>query len=144
MGSAEFNVENLLKGQKTLNLESANGKIHAISVVHFEQQTSTSFLDYVFGGCNINLSIAIDFTGSNIYNGERNHPKTLHNPDLKLNQYYKALNQVGKILQYYDSDKQMPVYGFGARVECNKGKQPASHCFALNGDIYHPECNGLE
>jgi len=31
--------------------------------IKFEQKYS--FLEYVFGGCEINLSIAIDFTGSN-------------------------------------------------------------------------------
>lgn len=49
---------------------------------------------------------------------------------------------MGNVLQYYDSDKEIPAYGFGAQVPPAKGR--ASHCFALNGDIFAPECNALE
>jgi hypothetical protein len=32
------------------------------------------------------------------------------------------------------------AYGFGAKLPSSP--LPASHCFALNGDIYKPFCNG--
>ena len=54
----------------------------------------------------------------------------------------QAIRAVGDILQYYDSDKEIPTYGFGANVI--KGTNSASHCFALNGDIFAPECNGID
>jgi len=44
-------------------------------------------------------------------------------------------------LQNYDTDKKFPVYGFGGKCP---GEIKASHCFALNGDIYNPECMGVE
>jgi hypothetical protein len=50
------------------------------------------------------------------------------------------LRAIGEILQYYDSDKKIPAYGFGANIQ-PVGK--VSHCFALNGDIFNPECNGI-
>ena len=31
----------------------------------FKTKTKFSFLEYVFGGCDINLTLAIDFTASN-------------------------------------------------------------------------------
>jgi len=49
---------------------------------------------------------------------------------------------VGDILQYYDSDKEIPAYGFGASIHPTANR--ASHCFAINGNIFAPECNGLE
>ena len=49
---------------------------------------------------------------------------------------------MGSILQYYDSDKQIPVLGFGAAIAPYTGQ--ANHCFALNGDIFDPEVDGLE
>jgi len=49
---------------------------------------------------------------------------------------------VGEVLQYYDSDKEIPLYGFGGLVPPVTGR--ASHCFALNGDIFDPECNGID
>lgn len=46
-------------------------------------------------------------------------------------------------MQYYDVDKEIPAYGFGAKIIKSKGVKP-SHCFALNGDIFNPECNGID
>ncbi len=36
-----------------------------------------------------------------------------------------------------------PVYGFGGKLPLSPDMNAASHCFALNGDIYAPECNGV-
>jgi len=36
-----------------------------IQIVKFELKRAVNFLEYVFGGCEINLNIAIDFTLSN-------------------------------------------------------------------------------
>jgi hypothetical protein len=49
---------------------------------------------------------------------------------------------VGSILQYYDSDKKIPLLGFGARIPGSGDR--ASPCFAVNGDIFNPECDGLD
>lgn len=97
-------------------------------------------MDYIFGGCSIALHIAIDFTQSN---KDPNDPESLHSTKNKFenNQYYQAIKSVGGILQYYDSDKEIPLYGFGGMVY---PMSKASHCFALNGDIFKPECNGIE
>lgn len=38
-------------------------------------QKRVSFLDYIFGGCEIDLQVAIDFTASN---GEITKPSSLH------------------------------------------------------------------
>jgi len=114
-------------------------KEEVIKVSKIEIRKSTNFLEYVFGGCKINLNLAIDFTLSN---GEPQNPKSLHSQNLKNNHYLKAIKAVGEILQFYDEDKEIPTYGFGACVPPNKGT--ASHCFALNGDIFKPECNGIE
>ena len=106
----------------------------------FELKPSTSFLEYVFGGCQINLNVAIDFTLSN---GNPHESTSLHNlTDPRKNEYVQAIRGVGDILQYYDSDKEIPTYGFGANII--KGTNRASHCFALNGDIFKPECNGID
>ena len=85
----------------------------SLEVVKFEVKRSVNFLEYVFGGCEINLNIAIDFTLSN---GPPHAPDSLHNRDPNKNEYLQALRAVGNILQYYDSDKEIPAYGFGAKV----------------------------
>lgn len=98
-----------------------------------------SFLEYVFAGCQIDLTIAIDFTLSN---GNPSQPSSLHYFDPNRNQYLQAIRNVGEILQYYNSDKQIALYGFGGAIP--PYNQRASHCFALNGDIFNPRVNGLE
>uniref|UniRef100_A0A672ZSU1 Copine-3 n=1 Tax=Sphaeramia orbicularis TaxID=375764 RepID=A0A672ZSU1_9TELE len=73
-----------------------------------------SFLDYVMGGCQINFTVGIDFTGSN---GDPRSPNSLHymSPD-GLNQYLSALWSVGQVVQDYDTDKLFPAFGFGAKL----------------------------
>lgn len=61
-----------------------------------------SFLEYVFGGCQVDLSFAIDFTLSN---GDPRQADSLHYFDPNRNQYLHAINNVGNILQFYNSDK---------------------------------------
>jgi hypothetical protein len=49
---------------------------------------------------------------------------------------------VGGILQYYNSNKFINLYGFGGAVP--PFGQRAAHCFAMNGDIFNPRVNGLD
>jgi hypothetical protein len=51
---------------------------------------------------------------------------------------------VGDILQFYDADKQFPTFGFGANLPFYPNNVGPSHCFALNGNICDPECDGLD
>ena len=85
------------------------------------------------------MAVAVDFTLSN---GDPKEKDSLHYMDMNKNEYLNAIRSVGNILQYYDSDKQIPVLGFGATVPPSTNR--ASHCFALNGDIFNPEVDGLE
>lgn len=73
-----------------------------------------TFVDYISGGCQLNLCVAIDFTGSN---GDPRKPGTLHyiHPDGSLNDYEKAIQAIGRILAKYDYDQKFPVLGFGAK-----------------------------
>ena len=110
-----------------------------IHVIEFNIKKTVNFLEYVFGGCDINLNIAIDFTLSN---GCVDEHDSLHSNISSKNEYMKAIKSVGEILQYYDSDKAIPVYGFGGVIPEQEKK--VSHCFSLNGDIFNPECNGID
>mmetsp|Transcript_13118 Transcript_13118/g.20367 ORF Transcript_13118/g.20367 Transcript_13118/m.20367 type:complete len:121 (+) Transcript_13118:1058-1420(+) len=56
------------------------------------------------------------------------------------NEYTDAISSVLNVLSDYDADSLFPTFGFGARFQ---DKQAASHCFALNGDIFKPDCNGV-
>mmetsp|Transcript_1708 Transcript_1708/g.1969 ORF Transcript_1708/g.1969 Transcript_1708/m.1969 type:complete len:603 (+) Transcript_1708:113-1921(+) len=73
-----------------------------------------TFIDYVSGGCELNVAVAIDYTGSN---GDPRRPGTLHyiHRDGQLNDYEKAIHSIVHILSKYDSDCNFPVWGFGAK-----------------------------
>ncbi|OMJ92020.1 hypothetical protein SteCoe_5339 [Stentor coeruleus] len=88
---------------------------------------SLSFIDYLHNGLQISFSIAIDFTQSHILT------ETQTSDD-----YENAIWEIGSILETYDSDKKISVYGFG-------GKPPGeslSQCFPLTGDSSCPYVNG--
>jgi hypothetical protein len=100
-----------------------------------------SFIDYIQGGTSMNFSIAVDFTASN---GDPRDQRSLHfmNPQTMENQYTTAIRSVGEIVQDYDSDKQFPALGFGARIPPNG---QVSHEFFLNlSQDNNPYCLGVE
>ncbi|XP_014860489.1 PREDICTED: copine-1-like isoform X2 [Poecilia mexicana] len=111
-----------------------------VSVKSCKLVTDYSFLDFVMGGCQINFTVGIDFTGSN---GDPRSPNSLHymSPD-GLNQYLSALWSVGQVVQDYDTDKLFPAFGFGAKLPPDF--QAAHHEFALNFNPSNPYCQGIQ
>ncbi|XP_075428682.1 copine-1 isoform X2 [Ascaphus truei] len=98
-----------------------------------------SFLDYVMGGCQINFTVGIDFTGSN---GDPKSPDSLHYiSPTGVNEYLTAIWCVGTVVQDYDADKQFPAFGFGAQIPPNF---QVSHEFALNFNASNPYCAGVQ
>jgi len=65
--------------------------------------------------CTYNITIAIDFSGSN---GDPRNPNTLHyiNKDpSKKNDYEEAITAVASTLAIFDEDETYPVWGFGVK-----------------------------
>ena len=104
------------------------------------------FIDFLSGGLEMRMFVAVDFTASNGMPGD---PRSLHHmrpgyfneykPEKKYfvtsicaqtgpNRYQQAIATIGDILQSYDSSKLFAAYGFGGLVH-----KVTSHCFALNG-----------
>lgn len=98
-----------------------------------------SFLDYIAGGLEVGLIVGIDFSRSNM---DPEDPSSLHGKDMDSNDYVSAIRTVGDILQHYDADQRYPVYGFGARIP--PSFTVTSDCFALTGDFFDPEVEGVE
>ncbi|KAL7751810.1 hypothetical protein RI367_002810 [Sorochytrium milnesiophthora] len=118
-----------------LQLDRHTTGVIVVNQCVIEQQDS--FLDYVRGGMQMSLVVAVDFTSSN---GDPRHPDSLHfrNPTGGMNEYQKAIVAVGGILEAYDTDKRFPVYGFGGYIEGE-----TRHCFPLNFDPKTPEVEGV-
>ncbi|XP_010921847.1 protein BONZAI 3 isoform X1 [Elaeis guineensis] len=105
----------------------------------FCEKIQYSFLDYISNGFELNFMVAIDFTASN---GNPRSPDSLHyiDPSGRLNSYQQAIVGVGEVLQFYDTDKRFPAWGFGGRMSDGS----VSHCFNLNGSLDECEVVGVE
>ncbi|XP_054806493.1 protein BONZAI 1-like [Prosopis cineraria] len=131
---------------ENLFLPAADGKDNhnevlksQIYVDKFTESVQHTFLDYLAGGFELNFMVAIDFTASN---GNPRLPDSLHymDPSGRPNAYQRAISEVGEVLQFYDSDKRFPTWGFGARPIDG----PVSHCFNLNGSSHDCEVDGIQ
>jgi Copine/C2 domain len=96
-----------------------------------QRQKRPEFVDYLSGGCQISLAVAIDFTASNGDPREPDTPHYFHPPASKeWNDYEKAIFAVGSILAKYDSDQKFPVWGFGAKYN-----GVVRHCFQCGTEV---------
>ncbi|GAB4835884.1 Protein BONZAI 3 [Ancistrocladus abbreviatus] len=105
----------------------------------FRERQLHSFVDYISSGFELNFMVAIDFTASN---GNPRSSDSLHyiDPYGRLNAYQQAIMEVGEVIQFYDSDRHFPAWGFGGRTTDGT----ISHCFNLNGSPYISEVEGIE
>ncbi|XP_056403941.1 copine-1 [Hyla sarda] len=131
----EFDCINPQKKQKKKGYKNSG----VVRVKSCKIDVEYSFLDYVMGGCQINFTVGIDFTGSN---GDPRSPDSLHfiSPN-GVNEYLTAIWCVGNVVQDYDTDKQFPAFGFGAQVPPD---WKVSHEFALNFNPSNPYCAGVQ
>ncbi|KAF3616216.1 Protein BONZAI 3 [Capsicum annuum] len=108
-------------------------------VESYSEKVQYTFLDYLASGYELNFMVAIDFTASN---GNPRLPDSLHyiDPSGRPNAYQRAILDVGEVLQFYDTDKRFPAWGFGARPIDG----PVSHCFNLNGSSTYCEVEGIQ
>ncbi|XP_068604065.1 copine-3-like isoform X1 [Brachionichthys hirsutus] len=132
---AEFECVNSKKKQKKKSYKNSG----VVSVKLCQVLKEYTFLDYIMGGCQINFTVAVDFTGSN---GDPRSPQSLHYISPQgVNEYLSAIWSVGNVVQDYDSDKMFPAFGFGAQVPPT---WQVSHEFPLNFNPANPFCAGVE
>ncbi|XP_043921215.1 copine-3-like [Protopterus annectens] len=132
---AEFDCVNEKKKSKKKNYKNSG----VVSVKECRIEREYSFLDYIMGGCQLNFTVGIDFTGSN---GDPRSPNSLHyiSPN-GVNEYLTAIWSVGFVIQDYDADKMFPAFGFGAQIPPS---WQVSHEFALNFNPASPFCSGVQ
>lgn len=84
------------------------------------------------------MVLCIDFTASN---GQQKDPNSLHHyTAIKKSQYEEALHEFSAIVLDYDTDKLVPCFGFGAKVNMPNFKtfNKVHHCFPMNGNDKDP------
>lgn len=134
-GIKDFLLLNPVLQKKKCNKYKNSGIFHFTRVDLIPVHT---FLDHLKGGLQIQLIIAVDFTGSN---GNPSDPKSLHYIGTFDNEYMEVLKSVGSILVPYDADQMIPAFGFGAKLPPQYDH--ALHCFPLNGQS-DPEVPGVQ
>jgi hypothetical protein len=112
--------------------EEPESKEEEVELVEIEEPPrDPNFVDYINGGCELNVCVAIDFTGSN---GDPRKEGTLHHySDESDNCYETAIKGICSVLSKYDSDQMYPVWGFGT-FKVFHGTSPADcdyHCLLL-------------
>jgi Copine/C2 domain len=128
-------------GVESITQKMASTSINSVSAPVAVSKSSSAggqhtFLDYIAGGCELNVAVAIDFTGSN---GDPRKPGTLHYLNAgQQNDYESAISAIVSILSKYDSDKQFPVWGFGAKYDGD-----IQHCFQCGGADKHHGVQGV-
>ncbi|CAI9087958.1 OLC1v1022174C2 [Oldenlandia corymbosa var. corymbosa] len=140
-------LENLHKTRTGANLLSPPTRLRGVEKVTqgqlfvdgYVEKPLFTFLDYISSGFELNFMVAVDFTASN---GDPRRSDSLHyiNPSGQLNAYQQAIVEVGEVLQFYDSDRRFPAWGFGGKMYGGS----VSHCFNLTGSSTEFEVTGVE
>ncbi|XP_043937341.1 copine-2 [Protopterus annectens] len=131
----EFQCINPKKQKKKRNYKNSG----IIVLMSCKIARNYSFLDYIFGGCQLMFTVGIDFTASN--GNPRDHSSLHYINPMGTNEYLDAIWAVGQIIQDYDSDKMFPALGFGAQLPPD---WKVSHEFAINFNPTNPFCSGVE
>mmetsp|Transcript_58339 Transcript_58339/g.71338 ORF Transcript_58339/g.71338 Transcript_58339/m.71338 type:complete len:644 (-) Transcript_58339:40-1971(-) len=137
IGTCYFTLKDLAAKKKGILLAKKgkkDGTRGALNIMSYEAVAKASFLEYLQGGAEISMMVAIDFTGSNCHPADNT---SLHNIKNGPSQYQLAIRAIGNIIANYDSDQKYPVWGFGAAIS---GK--VYHDFALNF-TKNPEVSGI-
>lgn len=131
IGGAAMSVNELLRIPNTYEVLRANKKGEnkpsgILHVVTADILNRPNMVDYITGGCEISLMVAVDFT---ISNGPPYESSSLHFRSGKSpNEYQQAILKIGGIVENYASNKAFPIWGFGAKI--NHVKQD---CLRLRG-----------
>jgi len=138
MGKVEVTAGELKEEGTTFQVELEDGeKKGEIKVKFAFLYKRPTFIDYLKGGMNLNTMIGIDYTASNRL---AHDPKSLHylDPSGRLNPYQLAMKSILEIVTTYDTDKKIPLYGFGAKSNLHP-EEETSMCFPISGDDFHSD-----
>ena len=133
LGKFEGPLSNLVNKETNIEL-----KQNILAVIKLNAIKNYSFIDYLRGGMEINLTVAIDFTESN---GKPENEDSYHYLGAKKTVYEEAIKACGDIVGHYDNDQKFPAFGFGGKFY---GNSEVSHCFPLNQNPNDPEIETID
>eukprot|EP00835_Amoeboradix_gromovi_P001858 NODE_94_length_21515_cov_0.130417.p8 type:complete len:368 gc:universal NODE_94_length_21515_cov_0.130417:1773-670(-) len=136
IGLCDIDVANIKDSQEAQLISKKGKKSGLLKFYNVKELKEYSFLDYIQTGTQLNFAVAIDFTGSN---GNPQDTHSLHYINSPMTAYEHAISSIGGVLEYYDSDRLFPVYGFGAKIkgivyhDFNVSFQPNANVFGVSG-----------
>ena len=154
MGEVKFNVKTLLDsgGAKSLPVIESDLVGKTVGTIFSKEYENSgmlnfksisierhpTFTEFIKGKMEITFMVGIDFTGSN---GDFSDPTSLHyQSQLQDNAYQTAIKTIGHIIDAYDTDKNYPIYGFGAYFREKDGAMTTKveHAYPLaDGEEVH-------
>ena len=143
IGIATFHIEHyqhgmklpLINPKKKYKKKKTNSGVFIID--EFKIVETSSFINFLESGLELNFHCAVDFTGSN---GDPKSPQSLHYQNNGRTQYSDAVYSVGQVVEAYDFDKKFGSYGFGGFI--NKTKT-TEHVFPLDQRTGNYEIPGI-
>lgn len=107
-------VLNVYREQKRAFRGNKQLKSGILKVLRAEIIEIPSMLEFISGGCEIDLSIAVDCS---LNNGDHTHETGLHfRSNLWLNDYQAAIHKIGVIMESYSKEKKFRIWGFGTNI----------------------------
>lgn len=127
LGFVETTVRNLVHGsehgipvlpiyreQKKMFRSNKQKKAGILKVLKAQIIQIPSLLEFICGGCEIELTVAVDCS---LANGEHTEETGLHyRSNLWLNDYQAAIHKIGVIMESYSKNKKFNIWGFGADI----------------------------
>jgi hypothetical protein len=142
MGEFKCTARQLLQAGAEFKLVGPKGENDVfgfVTVASAVYEPSPSFAKLLQQGLQLNIAFSIDFTGSNL---DPSNPKSLHYAHpTQPNQYIRSMISISDVVSEYDTDKNFPVFGFGAMLP---GTSDANHFFHVNLGAPNPYLQGMQ
>lgn len=113
-----------------------------LSMNQFKIDQRPSLVEYLGEGWKLDVSIAIDFSLSNLDISDYRSLHRIHNNG-EMNQYEKAINEVCNVMMPYALNGKFKAYGFGG-VPIYMGQNKCSRMWNLNGNNENAQCEGTK
>ena len=132
-------LNNAMSNKEKIPIISNEGKEQGYFYIYYNIEKVSRFIDLIGNGLQIKITIAIDYTNSNLV---YTNPKSLHyigNPE-KLNPYENCIRCVGELVSSYNYEHKIAMLGYGGIIP-STGE--TSHCFPISL-TNNPYCIGIE
>ncbi|CAD8187578.1 unnamed protein product [Paramecium octaurelia] len=123
-------------------IQPKGGPSGIIKIVNKKKIHRPNFDDFINQGTTFNIIIGIDYSS---HNGVPQFPDSLHTYIEKNNIYQQALNDIAKVLEDYNINKLLALYGMGAEPQfSNYNGIGYQTLFPLTGNFQNPQVIGYQ